>query len=413
MPPENLTAASLLTTPGVPSWVAKFAHAPNHQVRFGPGVAMEVGQLVADMKVHRVLVVTDPGLAATGHLRRVVASLEKAGLVVGTFTEVRENPTTHVVDACVAAARRCDAQALIGLGGGSSMDAAKGCNFILTNGGRMQDYWGVGKATLPMLPFIAIPTTAGTGSECQSFALISDAETHAKMACGDKKAAACLALLDPELTVTQPAMVTRLTGIDAMAHALESAVSTKSNEISLAYSLAAFSLLAVGFPVVLADPTNLRARSQMLLGAALAGVAIENSMLGAAHAAANPLTAQFQLVHGEAVGVMMPRILRCNLLNQEARSTYQKLAEKIGLQADDLPRWFENLLELAGLPDHLRHWGIGEAHVPALAAEAAQQWTAMFNPAAVVEEDFRKFYTDTLSAALPFSGSSSAQASSH
>ena len=413
MPPENLTAASLLADFEVPSWVPEFTHAPNQHVRFGPGVAMDVGRLVAEMKVERVLVVTDPGLAATGHLRHVVESLEKAGLMVGTFTEVRENPTTHVVDACVAAARHCGAQALIGLGGGSSMDAAKGCNFILTNGGRMQDYWGVGKAAHPMLPFIAIPTTAGTGSECQSFALISDAGTHAKMACGDKKAAARLALLDPELTVTQPAMVTRLTGIDAMAHALESAVSTKSNEISLAYSLAAFALLAEGFPTVLADPTNLRARSQMLLGASLAGVAIENSMLGAAHAAANPLTAQFQVIHGEAVGVMMPRILRCNLLNPEARSTYQKLARQIGLQADDLPRWFENLLELAGLPDHLRHWGIGEAHVPALATEAAQQWTAMFNPVAVVEEDFRTFYTDTLSAPVPFSGNSPAQASSH
>lgn len=413
MPPENLTAASLLENLGTPSWVPEFTHAPNQEVRFGPGVATEVGRLVAAMSVQRVLVVTDPGLAATGHLRRIVASLEMSGLTVGTFTEVRENPTTLVVDACVAAARHFDAQALIGLGGGSSMDAAKGCNFILTNGGRMQDYWGVGKATLPMLPFIAIPTTAGTGSECQSFALISDAETHAKMACGDKKAAACLALLDPELTLTQPSMVTRLTGIDAMAHALESAVSTKSNEISLAYSLAAFALLAEGFPAVLADPTNLFARSQMLLGASLAGVAIENSMLGAAHASANPLTAQFQVVHGEAVGVMMPRILRCNLLSPEARLTYGKLAHQIGLQADDLPCWFEKLLERAGLPDHLRHWGISEAHVSALAAEAAQQWTGMFNPVTVVEEDFRKFYLETLSAPPPFSGSSAAHASSH
>src|SRR5207244_13482634 len=111
--------------------------------------------------------------------------------------------------------------AIVGLGGGSSMDTAKGCNFILTNGGRMQNYWGVGKAAKPMLPLIAIPTTAGTGSECQSAALITDEITHQKMACLDPKAAARVAVLDPMLTLSQPARVTARTGIDAIAHALE------------------------------------------------------------------------------------------------------------------------------------------------------------------------------------------------
>lgn len=395
MPPENLTAASLLARSGAPSWVGEFQHAPNRSVKFGLGIASSVGRLVAELNVQRILVVTDPGIAATQHLRRILESLKQAGLQVETFSQVQENPTTEVVDACVQAARAAQAQALIGLGGGSSMDAAKGCNFLLTNGGTMHDYHGVGKATKPMLPFIAIPTTAGTGSECQSFALISDSKNHTKMACGDKKAAACLALLDPELTVTQPSLVTRHTGIDALTHALESAVSTKATDISRAYSLAAFSLLAEGFPAVLENGNDIQARSKMLLGAALAGVAIENSMLGAAHAAANPLTAQFDVVHGEAVGVMMPQVLEGNLEHPPSREIYGRLANEIQLQPENLPNWFRHQLRLASMPESLRHWKITPEDIPTLATAAAQQWTGTFNPIPVNARDFRGLYERT------------------
>ena len=394
-----MTAAQLLSElhfPALPEFVAEFRHAPNRTVLFGPGVVAQVGELIAALPAKRVLVVTDPGIAAAGHLERVCGYLNAAGLDVSTFTEVRENPTTAIVDACVATARAANVDALVGLGGGSSMDAAKGCNFILTNGGRMQDYWGVGKAAHPMLPFIAIPTTSGTGSECQSFALISDEHTHAKMACGDKKAAACLAILDPELTLTQPGMVTRHTGIDALTHALESAVSTKATDISQAYSQAAFALLAKGFPTVLADPADLHGRSQMLLGAALAGVAIENSMLGAAHACANPLTAQFEVVHGEAVGVMMPSVIKLNLSNPAANIQYAALAASLGLTAEELPAWFTNLLQTAGLPQSLRHWNIQPEHLASLASQAATQWTGTFNPVSVSQEVLEQLYSVTL-----------------
>jgi alcohol dehydrogenase len=395
MRPDSLTVASLLPA-GTPEFVGAFHHAPNRRVIFGPGVLGQLGALVAELGVQRVLVVTDPGIAAAGHLARVGEILRSAGLTVATFTEVRENPDTHTVDACVEAARSAQAQLLIGLGGGSSMDAAKGCNFILTNGGRMQDYWGVGKATQPMLPFIAIPTTSGTGSECQSFALISDAETHVKMACGDPKAAAVIAILDPELTATQPALVTKHTGIDAMSHALESAVSTKASAISRAYSQAAFVLLAEGFPKVLANPADLQGRAQMLLGAALAGIAIENSMLGAGHACANPLTANFHVVHGEAVGVMMPAVLQLNLRNESARAVYAELAGEIGMEADQLAQWFRGMLERAGMPTRLSHWKITAADIAKLAPQAAAQWTAGFNPVAVFAPQVGELYQETL-----------------
>ena len=285
---------------------------PGTQVHFGDGVVRETGPLCREMGVTRVLVVTDPGIELAGHLGKVLDSLREAGVHATVFDHVIENPTTETVDACVAAARDAGVDGLIGLGGGSSMDTAKGCNFILTNGGQMKDYWGVGKATRDMLPLLVIPTTAGTGSECQSFALISDAVTHAKMACGDRKAAARHALLDPELTVTQPARVTAVTGIDAIAHALESAVCRKASDVSRAYSLAAFRLLATGFPQVMNEPGSISARSLMQLGAAWPEWPSKIPCWAPPTRPPIPLTAHFGIVHGVAVGIMLPHVVRLN-----------------------------------------------------------------------------------------------------
>src|SRR5207249_3763348 len=200
---------------------------------FGVNSIEQIGALARELGAERVLIVTDPGLVKVGHAHHVKTLVEQCGLETCVFDRVKENPTTHDVEECVQAARSEAVNLLVGLGGGSAMDTAKGCNFILTNGGRMQDYWGVGKARQSMLPLIAIPTTAGTGSECQSAALIADEQTHQKMACLDPKAAARIALLDPALTLSQPPRVTACTGIDAIAHAVETAVTRKRNSLSL------------------------------------------------------------------------------------------------------------------------------------------------------------------------------------
>src|SRR5438046_4561017 len=171
------------------------------------------------------------------------------------------------------------------------MDCAKGINFLYTNGGRMADYKGFGKATYPLLPSIGVPTTSGTGSEAQSYALIADETTHVKMACGDRKAAFRVSILDPELTVSQPPLVTAVTGLDALTHAVESYVCTRRTPISQAFALAAWRHLEPNYQRVLEAPDDLSARGAIQLGAYLAGMAIEASMLGAAHACANPLTA--------------------------------------------------------------------------------------------------------------------------
>lgn len=381
--------------------LAAFDHHPRTRLVFGADAVEQVGELCREYDAGKVLVVTDQGIVKAGHADRVAQALDKAGIGYSVFDQVRENPTTKDVADCLSVAKAERIDFIVGLGGGSSMDTAKGCNFILTNGGEMKDYWGVGKASRPMLPLIAVPTTSGTGSECQSFALIADEDTHAKMACGDSKAAAKAAILDPKLTVSQPRAVTANTGIDAIAHAVETAVTRKRNPLSLMYSHEAFKLCVTSLPTVLANPGDLEARGRMLLGAAYAGTAIENSMLGAAHSAANPLTAHFDVVHGTAVGMMLPLIVRFNAGEQGALQGYAELASAPeiasvsgGLNAalEALISRLETLLNLADMPRSLSELNVKPDLVKTMAGEAAKQWTANFNPREIGEADFVELY---------------------
>jgi alcohol dehydrogenase len=305
---------------------------------------------------------------------RAAKSLAGASLHVTIFDGTRENPTTEHVEAGVEVARRANVDFLIGLGGGSAMDCAKGINFLLTGGGQMKDYWGVGKATKPMLPLIAVPTTAGTGSEAQSFALISDPVTHQKMACGDAKAAARVAILDPELTRTQPQRVLVASAIDAVSHAVETAGTTKRNETSLSFTGEAWTRIKRSFERAVLSTQDDAARADMLLGAHLAGAAIEHSMLGAAHACSNPLTARFGIVHGFAVGVMLAPVVRFNCAN--GSNPYAALSG----DPASLVSCIERMQGVAGLPRLLQELDVPEDSLPALAEEANRQWTARFNP---------------------------------
>lgn len=368
------------------------------RVVFGPGELNRLGELTSELG-KRVLLVSDPGIVAAGHVQRGMDSLQSAGLEVQLYDGARENPTTDNIDDGLAVAKEFEPQVIVGLGGGSSMDCAKGINFVYTNGGTMHDYHGVGRATQPMLPMVAVPTTSGTGSEMQSFALISDAKTHVKMACGDKKASCRIAILDPELTLTQPTAVTALTGVDAISHAIETYVTKRRNPISLHYSREAWRLLAGNFETVLNNPDDLEARSAMQLGAAYSGVAIENSMLGAAHALANPLTATYGIAHGQAVGMMLPHVVRFNGVDYDP--WYQELltagAGIAGMPdsstgAEGLASFLTKLVMAAGLNIKLDQSGVENEKIGVLAEAASQQWTGTFNPRVVDQSSLQSIY---------------------
>lgn len=366
-----------MTTPGALPEI--LAHSPV-EVVFGAGTLEQVGPRAARHGAGRVLLVTDAGIVAAGHAERARRSLESAGLHVTLFDRVVENPTTAQVADGLSAARDARVDFFVGLGGGSAMDCAKGVNLLLTNGGAMRDYWGVNKATAPLLPMIAIPTTAGTGSEAQSFALISDAETHVKMACGDRRLPAegglrpRVAILDPELTRTQPPRVAAAAAIDAVSHAIETAGCRVRTELSRSFSHEAWGCLSTNVLRALRDPDEDEARAATLLGAHLAGAAIENAMLGAAHALANPLTARFGVVHGVAVGLMLPHVIRFNAAAGD--NPYADL----DADADRLAATVIEMLTGAGLPRRLKDCGVDVAAIPTLAEAAAEQWTAGFNP---------------------------------
>lgn len=357
------------------------------RIVFGNDSIDQLGTLAKSRDARRVLVVSDPGIVAAGHVQHGLESLGKSGLETALFDGARENPTTEHVAKGVAFASEFQPDLLVGLGGGSSMDCAKGINFIYSCGGQMSDYWGVDKATGPMLPMIGVPTTSGTGSELQSFALISDATTHVKMACGDRRAACTIAILDPRLTLTQPAAVTALTGIDALSHALETWVTRPRNPVSMMASRQAWELLSGNFPRVLEEPNDLDARGAMLLGAAMAGMAIEDSMLGAAHALANPLTATYGTAHGQAVGAMLPHVIRFNgeqfgawysgLMATTPENSYLNGFDR---SADGLADFVGQLVDAAGLHTRLQRCGVEREKIPDLAAAASRQWTARFNP---------------------------------
>jgi len=358
------------------------------RVVFGENTLDQLGDLTKELAGTRLLLVTDPGIIKSGIVDRAIDSLKAARLEAFVFDGVEENPTSrHVADGVQFAKDQGEIDLIIGLGGGSAMDCAKGINFILTNGGQMEDYWGVDKAPQPMLPSIGIPTTAGTGSEAQSFALISQEGTHQKMACGDKKARFRTVILDPVVTATTPKGVTAATGIDAISHAVESYVCTRRNPISQMFAREAWRLLEKSFEIVVRDPENIEARSRMLLGAHLAGAAIENSMLGAAHACANPLTARYNITHGVAVGWMLPSVTHFN--NQTVKALYQELSPL------PLYKRVSELKTVARLPERLRDFEIQQADLPQLAEAAAKEWTGKFNPRPVSKVELLELYEAT------------------
>ena len=364
------------------------------RVVFGAGTLVQLGTLARELAFTRALIVADKGILKAGFVERAAGLLAHAGIEPAFFHEFDANPDSNMVEAGRIAAAAARVDGLVALGGGSSLDCAKGINFVLTNGGSMRDYKGHGKASKPMLPSIGVPTTAGTGSEAQSYALISDAETHAKMACGDEKAAFRIAILDPTLTVSQPAAVTAVAGYDAISHAVEAFVTKSRTPDSMRLAGEAWQLFDANYERVLVAPGDIAARGAMLRGANLAGAAIELSMLGATHACANPLTAKYGTTHGIAIAVMLPHVVRWN--GEAVGELYAELLRASGSASDRpagaLASRLEQLARAGGLPSSLREIGARAEDIPALAADAATQWTGTHNPRPFSAHEAEKLY---------------------
>jgi alcohol dehydrogenase len=363
-------------------------------VVFRDGCLESLADQVRTLGASRVLIVTDPGIVRAGILAEAERILARGGIAATVFADVHENPTAADVDAGLAIARDFQPEGIVGLGGGSAMDAAKGIDRLLVSGGTLVDYWKAGNPEArvpaePLLPLIAIPTTAGTGSEVQSHALLADTATHRKMAIPNVMPT--LTLLDPILTLSCPPFVTDCAGIDALAHAVETWVTTRRTPASDALSRQAFARILPNLSRVRAHPQDRDARGALLRGAMEAGAAIERSMLGAAHAMANPLTAHFGIVHGVAVGLLLPHVVRFNAEDPAVRARYDAL-----LPGQDLPATLTACLIDAELPVSLATLGVTDDSIETLADDAVRQWTLGFNPRPLTRTDLARLYRRAL-----------------
>jgi alcohol dehydrogenase len=349
-----------------------FDFRPRTRVVFGAGEFSRLGEVARELGGTKCLLVADRGMVECGYAQEAIRSLKARRMEVFAFHDFEPGPTVEMVDRGAAFAAPLNVNLIVGLGGGSSLDCAKAINFVLSNGGSIRDYWGYGKASKPMLPMIAVPTTAGGGTEAQTYASVSDPAQNRRMTCGDAKAAFRTAILDPKLTISQPRALAASTGYDAISHAVETLVSTRRTALSDCFSRSAWRLLNTNFERMLKDPHDLEARGGMLIGAHFGGLAIENSMLGATHACAIPLTMHYPLPHGVAIALLLSRVVEWNM--PVSAKQYEEL------NAGDLAGRLRDLATIAELPLSLRDAAVPKEALPRLAEEAGSQWAGRFNP---------------------------------
>lgn len=377
------------------------------QLVCGPGTVGELAAHCRAVAMTRPLLVTDPGLAALGLVPPLAAALEKEGLAVTLFADVREDPPEAVVLACADRARAAGADGVVAVGGGSSMDTAKVVAVLLGGDQPLPALYGVDQVRGGRLPLVLVPTTAGTGSEATPVAVITTGETT-KAGVSSPVLLPDIAVLDPALTLGLPPRVTAMTGIDAMVHAIEAYTSRhKKNPVSDTLARSALALLAGNLRTAVRDGGDLEARAAMLLGAFQAGQAFANAPVAAVHALAYPLGGRYHLPHGLSNSLVLPSVLAFNAPVAAAR--YAELAPLVlgrGVTGSDAARSdalidaLRALIDDVGLPATLSAAGVAERDLPALAAAALEQQRLLVNnPRAVALEDALAIYRAAFGAA--------------
>lgn len=382
--------------------IPTFTFNTTSSIQFGNGIVSRLGDLARARMGGRVLLVTDPGLVATGIVGRVEGILRAASVEFTTFSEVEADPPEAVIMKAVGAARDAAAMGVIGLGGGSSLDVAKLVALLAAGKEELKNVYGVGNAKGPRLPLILVPTTAGTGSEVTPISIVTTGAAE-KMGVVSPVLIPDLALLDPELTFGLPPLVTAATGIDAMVHAIEAfaSASTNNNPVSRILALQALTLMGRSVLATVQDGKNAAARGDMLLGSMLAGQAFANSPVAAVHALAYPLGGHFHIPHGLSNALVLPHVLRFNCVTapdayvEMAPHAFPDLARFEGQErAAAFCEALADLSRACGLPQTLRAMKISQDWLPRLARDAMNQTRLLVNnPRPVTEADALAIYT--------------------
>ena len=346
----------------------------------------------------RIALFVDPNLITTSYVREAVDAIT-SGCLVGVFTTIHENPCETDVVSAAAFLQPLLADCVVAIGGGSTIDTAKMGLLLAFGGGVPKDWWPVHRHDPVDAPRLYVyPATAGTGSEVQSHALISDDKTHRKMAIGHERLAPTEAILDVSLLESCPRRVMVLAGIDALSHALESAVTRTATDVSTAAAMDAFALIWPALMEIASQDRILTAPAceKLHAGATLAGMAIEASMLGSAHGCGNPLTARYGVVHGQAVSLMLPGVIKLNESDPRSAQIFSSIEHRCEMELGTLATAVKSLVKNLGLAGSLAELGITDAPIGELAALAMEQWTCGHNPVPMTIERCIELYKNVL-----------------
>ena len=371
-------------------------------VVFGKGSLKRLPEMLAKANCKNVFLVSDPGLKSVGLVDKVAKIIKDAGLGCTEFLDLQPNPTVQNCQNAADAYKSSGAESIIALGGGGPMDVAKAVALLVTYGGTVIDYVGLEKVPGPVVPMIAIPTTAGTGSEVTASSVITDSETNFKMSVISHYLIPGYALLDPELIMTLPAGIAAACGVDAFVHALEAYLSKMGNPFTDAMAEKAMELIGGNLRQFVASRDNEEAACNMMVGSTLAGVAFASALLGNVHAMSHPVSGFFGVAHGVANAILLPNIVEYNALADNGR--YRKIYNYItnGKKADDSFRpemLVDELRKLnadLGIPATLSEVGVTEDKIPDMVKDAMKSGNILRNPRQSTSKDIERLYRKTM-----------------
>ncbi|MGQ9599195.1 MAG: iron-containing alcohol dehydrogenase [Anaerolineae bacterium] len=373
------------------------------EIIFGPGALAQVGDSAARLGASKVFLVTDKGVMDAGWVEKALPFLEEKGLAYTIWSNVTPNPKDYEVDqgAEVYLAAKCDA--ILAIGGGSPIDAAKAVATLVTNGGRIHDYEGVNKISRPLPPMVMVPSTAGTGADVSQFAIITDSTRKVKMVLISKSLVPDISIIDPLLLTTKDVRLTADTGMDVLAHAIEAYVSIAATPLTDVLALSAIRLVADHLRASVASRSNLEAKKGMAMASLHAGLAFSNAILGAVHAMAHQLGATHDLPHGQVNAILLPHVMEYNLLASVRR--FRDIAQAMGEDithlslcqaADKAVQAVRRLSQDIGIPAGLRAVGVEERDIPLLSENAALDVCLITNPRDISVSDIQQIFRNAL-----------------
>lgn len=373
------------------------------EIIFGQGALRQVGESLVRLGAKSVFIVTDPGVLASGWVEQITPAIQESGLDYQIWSEVTSNPRDYEVDNGLESYLNSGCNAVLGIGGGSPIDAAKAIALLSANRGSICDYEGADKIQYPLPPLVAVPTTAGSGSEVTQFAIITNTSREKKMVIGSKSLIPDIALIDPRTLTTKDKELSANTGMDVLTHAIEAYVSLAATPLTDVQALNAIKLVTDYLPLSISSRSNLKAKSAMAMASLQAGLAISNAILGLVHAMSHPLGGLLDMPHGEACAILLPYVMEYNL--PAAIDRYGTIAKAMDQRVEGLSKReaaekaveaVKRLSRDVGIPDKLSKVGLTEEYINQLSENAMQDVCILTNPREVPLEDIIKIYTAAL-----------------